>query len=111
MRSHCWASALLAPDGSTSGVHIDSADHRSHLSYPVVDPDTGTSTFPWSCSDRRGRLVVARHGRHAGSSFHADCLGAWDPTFSDAWLKLCIHEYPNWIGAELSDGHALRMQG
>lgn len=114
----CW-------DGS----HLDSADHRSHMSYysygddgkphcpsgfagslPQISlgfwytQDTNVATWYLS-SDRMSGMPV----RPNGSSFHSDWLGAWDPVVQEKFTRVCINGLLNCAGGQLGDGTVLKQ--
>lgn len=80
------------------GVHLDSADHRSHLSYavdlrcdsahPVQIPQlTFAERFP--VDSTRGTVTLS-----AGNSpmtLHADFMNAWDPATMAMLVRSCIN--------------------
>ena len=90
--------------GCWDGVHLDSADHKSHMAYPVGNPnDYGhlvcpsdhpvaipmiefKMAFPVSGDMSQVHLASGR-----GYSWHYDFFNAWDPTVQTALVKHCIN--------------------
>jgi hypothetical protein len=91
------------------GLHLDSADHRSHMAYTVGNDFTGVcpadhpvqipqislgfwfvndgNSINWHLSSDQmpGMPVFAN-----GQSFHSDWFGAWDPTVLSTFVASCI---------------------
>jgi Domain of unknown function (DUF1996) len=109
------------------GVNLDSADHRSHMSYVVYDPNTGAGACPATHPVHLPEYTIAVYWRsdgavgswklssdtmagmtHApGSTFHSDWFGAWDPAIQAVWTKSCVNLLRNCNGGELGDGRRL----
>ena len=112
-------------------VHLDSADHRSHLSYMVRDPNTGLEACPathpavipeltlgvwysvgpegattWELSSDTmpdGSKMVP------GSTFHADYFEGWDERVKLMWMAGCIEQRLNCSGGDLGTSRQLKM--
>ncbi len=97
--------------GCWDGQHIDSPDHRSHMSYIYYDngvptcPQTHPVHLPhieekfWFAAPSATRRVPALYlssDRHDsmihqnGSTLHADWFGAWDKDAENLWFNNCI---------------------
>ena len=90
--------------GCWDGVHLDSADHKSHMAYPVGNPnDYGHLVCP---SDHpvaipmiefkmafpvSGDMLQVHLASGRGYSWHYDFFNAWDPTVQTALVKHCIN--------------------
>ncbi|WP_327009257.1 DUF1996 domain-containing protein [Dactylosporangium sp. NBC_01737] len=84
------------------GLHLDSPDHQSHMSYPV---DTHTASG-WVCPDSHpvavpklefkmawpvnGDMSKVRFTSGAGPTFHYDFMNAWDDRTLAAMVDGCI---------------------
>lgn len=115
---YCW-----------DGKNLDSADHRSHVSYPTYgwwgyqkcDADhpyviptftlgarwtigDGDDTSKWTFSSD-----AMAPGQPRGSTFHADWFGAWDNTVLSMWTDNCINKLLNCSGGNLGNGKMLKM--
>ncbi|MBE9498100.1 MULTISPECIES: DUF1996 domain-containing protein [Streptomyces] len=87
----CW-------DGSS----LDSADHRSHMAYPVVKEGTNDNVCPAGhpvalpmiefkmAFPVNGDLSAARLASGPSYSFHYDFFNAWDDATLDALVDHCI---------------------
>jgi Domain of unknown function (DUF1996) len=112
-----------------NGVDLDSADHRSHMSYmqwddygkahcpathPVHIPEyTIGISFPNDGSIAGWHLSsdeMAGMTHAPGSTFHADWFGAWDPQIESVWVRECVNMMRNCVGGELGDGRVLTGQ-
>jgi hypothetical protein len=109
------------------GANLDAADHRSHMSYVVYDPNTGAggcpSTHPvhlpeytiavyWPSDGNVASWKLSSDSmpgmtHAAGSTFHSDWFGAWDPDIQALWTRECINMLRNCNGGELGDGRKL----
>jgi Domain of unknown function (DUF1996) len=109
------------------GQNLDSADHRSHMSYVVYDPNTGQGSCPATHPVHVPEYTISVFWRsdgdipswklssdtmpgmtHApGSTFHSDWFGAWDPTIQAVWTRECINMLRNCNAGELGDGRKL----
>ena len=109
--ANCW-----------DGKNLDTADHRSQVHWTVYGNDgvdrcpaeypylLPTFTFDtWYTVPATG-LADAEFssdkmmGMPAGSTVHADWLGAWDDETLATWLKNCINGHKNGSGGNLCDG-------
>jgi hypothetical protein len=115
----CWAGIV---DGEP---RLDSADHRSHMAFPVRDPHWGNLTCPAShpvqlveiteiitypaATDQAGWRLSSdlAMGSDDGLTMHADWFGAWDPRILDRWHRECVQAMRNCGGSQLGDGTAL----
>lgn len=110
------------------GTNLDAPDHRSHVAYKVRDAATGQESCPRSHPVHLPELTVGIWYAHegdsadwhlssdevpgddplpAGSSFHSDWFGAWDPDVQATWTRSCIVEMRNCVDGELGDGTQL----
>jgi len=86
------------------GVNLDSADHKSHMSYPLGNfPDNGDacpSTHPirfitlfyefiWSTSQVNTSSMVFANGDSVGYAFHGDFMNGWDTNVLQAAINNC----------------------
>jgi hypothetical protein len=110
------------------GVHLDTPDHRSHMSYmedshngyprcpsthPYIIPGfllganylvvAGEDTSKWHFSSDE-----AAPNEPAGSTYHADWFGAWDDTIMGMWQDNCIDKKLNCSSGLLGNGYALK---
>jgi hypothetical protein len=110
------------------GVHLDTADHRSHMSYmedshmgyprcptthPYIIPGfllganylviAGEDTSKWHYSSDE-----AAPTEPAGATYHADWFGAWDDTVMGMWTDFCINQKLNCSSGLLGNGYALK---
>ncbi len=115
------------------GTNLDSADHRSHMTYTIYDgsgPDpvcpashpvllpritykvfwtvqAGENTTDWQLSSDHHNGTL----RPGGTTFHADWFGAWNTDISDRWYNGCLIGYHDCNtgapGAQLGDGGQL----
>lgn len=148
-RFSCWqgdkqtqasTSALPAcPPGTTSllselwfpqcwdGRHLDSPDHKSHMSYVAQDrsppfakhcPESHPVALPaisfnlWyhvTSGTASWRLSSDMYDRSlpAGRSMHGDWMNGWDPEISDAWAHHCIQASRDCHSHLLGDGRAI----
>jgi hypothetical protein len=120
------------------GRNLDAPNHRSHMSYPVIDNHTGRSICPtthpylvphftmssWYTVDedldRSGTWQPGTQTWHLssdimpgmthvpGSTFHADWFGAWDDTILNMWIKHCINLLLNCSGGDLGSGLSMK---
>ena len=109
------------------GAHLDSADHRSHLSY-MVDTHLGWSACPANypvsipaltlsvayriaAGDTPTQWRFSSDEMHpelaAGSTMHADYFEAWDPTVKAMWTDNCIDKKLNCVGGALGNGYSI----
>lgn len=82
------------------GRNLDSADHRSHLSYAVdykCDPAHPVQLPQLTLAERfepgttRGTITLA--SMNSPLTLHADFFNAWDPRSMDALMKHCIYAH------------------
>ena len=109
------------------GVHLDSPNHRSHMSYEVWDGyghSACPSTHPvrlaeysmgifWPSDGKVGSWKLSSDTMpgmtHApGSTFHADWFGAWDPGVMQTWMRECVNKMRSCNSGELGDGSMLQ---
>lgn len=98
------------------GVHIDSPDHISHLSYEHSEEfPFGIPVFTllrtWSVLD--GDIPATWHlssdmGRPAGSSSHADYFEAWCPMIRKTWWENALQKMLNCSAGDMGNGKYLR---
>lgn len=120
---------ISAPD-CWDGIHLDTPDHRSHMSYMKRDPNTGQMKCPathpkvipqltlgvwysvgpegattWSLSsdDMPGMQMTP------GSTFHADYFEGWDERVKLMWEDNCINLRLNCSGGDLGNSKQLKM--
>lgn len=104
------------------GVHLDSADHKSHMAFPswnkgcpashpvaiprimlqVIYPMESHGTGGWNLTS--DNYSVSQRG---GASIHADFVNGWDTQIMDRWLNKCIRAVKDCERGELGDGEAL----
>ncbi|HKA97417.1 MAG TPA: DUF1996 domain-containing protein [Streptosporangiaceae bacterium] len=113
------------------GVHLDSADHKSHMSYP--NSNTGACPAGHPVSVPKIAFESWYNGIHGGSSFslstgsnysmHGDFFAAWDPRLQNGLIDNCLNTHrrscsavqvwpsndvaPNHTGDVTSDGEYL----
>jgi Domain of unknown function (DUF1996)/F5/8 type C domain len=83
------------------GVHLDSADHKSHMAYPVlkgyriVCPDDHPVALPMiefkMAFPVSGDMSQVHLASGRGYSWHYDFFNAWDPTILAPLVKHCIN--------------------
>ncbi|WP_345570240.1 DUF1996 domain-containing protein [Nonomuraea rosea] len=79
------------------GVHLDSADHKSHLAYPVNGECTVSHPVPVPMLEFKiafpasGDLSQARLASGRGYSWHYDFFNAWTPAILQALVTHCIN--------------------
>lgn len=107
------------------GRNLDSADHRSHMSYPAPNYPYGCpSTHPVALPEvqfsvsytvqagddlRAWRLSSDRYDttQPGGYSNHSDWINGWKPEVMDVWIQKCVRAGMDCKGALLGDGRAL----
>lgn len=114
------------------GRALDSADHRSHMSYAMADPHTGQgrcpATHPYLIPQqenkaqftvtadmigpgRRSRVGLSSDsmlpGAKPGETLHADYMEAWVTRAKALWLTHCIDKGLSCSGGELGNGTQL----
>lgn len=112
------------------GKNLDSADHRSHMSYtrggeehnwvekcPASHPYeiptfTLQSMFTILPSDRvktwRFSSDMMQPGAKPGSTFHADWFGAWEDKIADIWQDHCIDRLLSCAAGNLGNGTGMK---
>lgn len=117
---------ISAPD-CWDGRHLDTPDHRSHVSYPSYGswgylkcPPTHPYIIPgfmlanWFTVGPKGvglwRLSSDHMlpGAKPGETFHADWFGAWDSIILAMWIDNCIDKKLNCSGGDLGNGKQIR---
>lgn len=88
------------------GRNLDSADHRSHMSYPRggrcpsthpvevshLTMNVGYNVTSANVSTYKKWTLASDHaGQPGGSTTHADYFAAWNPDIQDIWRKNCIN--------------------
>jgi hypothetical protein len=110
------------------GVHLDSADHRSHVAYPSwtsigltcpaaqpyrIPGFTMTAVYTVAAVDNTRLWTLSSDamapGEPRGSTFHADWFGAWDNTIMSMWMDNCIDKQLSCQGGELGNGKMMKM--
>ena len=114
---------LEAPD-CWDGVNVDSANHRSHVSYGTYGdrgyqcPSTHPVNIPqftngsiWTVTDAlRTASLSSDMGKPQGTTFHADYFEGWSPVAKAVWEANCINGLKNASGGDLCNGRQLRGQ-
>ncbi|WP_133365834.1 DUF1996 domain-containing protein [Qipengyuania sediminis] len=136
----CTAGAdLIADTGAPNcwdGKHLDTPDHRSHMSYIVTDPHTAIgrcpSTHPYLIPQQQNkaqfRVTEDMYGTRpdgtkysrvrlssdgmlpgakAGATLHADYMEAWVTAAKKLWVDNCIEKALNCSGGDLGNGKQL----
>lgn len=114
--------------GCWDGKNLDSADHRSHMSYGT--PETGgqvcPTTHPYSIPQWQGHIHFTTDANFtagkwhlssdammpntiAGSTLHFDYFEAWSPTVKATWKKECIDAHRTCSNGDL--GNATQIRG
>lgn len=83
------------------GVHLDSADHKSHMAYP--NQNTGACPAGHPVSVPKVAFESWYHGIHGGSSYslasgsgysmHGDFFAAWDPRLQNGLIDNCLNTH------------------
>lgn len=83
------------------GLHLDSPDHRAHMSYPVIEngsdvcPDSHPVAVPMvefkMAFPVDGDMTGVRLASGEGYSFHYDFFNAWDEPTLAAMVEHCIN--------------------
>jgi len=109
------------------GKNLDSPNHRDHVAYMVDShngytkcPDTHPYVIPEFTMNTYYRVVAGEDTSHwhfssdemapnepAGSTYHADWFGAWDPTVMMMWTDNCINKLLNCSSGILGNGYAI----
>ena len=128
------AQLVITPNAPNcwDGIHLDSADHRSHMAYatgpyyqgqmwracpadhPYVIPNMETlihftvdaNLAKWHVSSDE---MVA--GAANGSTFHVDYWEAWSPTIKANWHQHCIDLHMSCSNGGLGDGTEIKGAG
>ncbi len=110
------------------GVHVDSPDHRSHMSYaqfnngifgcdaghPVHLPQVTIGVW-WTHDGHSDQWHVASDRMPGmanmpnGSTFHSDWFGAWDPAVMTKWMTNCVRGMLNCSTGQLGGTDILAM--
>ena len=131
VKAGCPAGSLLVISftvpGCWDGKNLDSADHRSHLSYGT--PETGGQICPashpylisaWQGNVRfttdanfaAGKWHLASDemmpGTIAGSTLHFDYFEAWSPAVKDTWQTRCIDAHLTCADGQLGNGTKIK---
>ncbi|MFN8015122.1 MAG: DUF1996 domain-containing protein [Acidimicrobiia bacterium] len=110
------------------GVNLDSADHKSHLTYldwgatncpsthPVLLPQvslnlawetgSGTSNGWYFSSDDMTSMGMGK--MPGGTTVHADWFMAWDDTILTTWTNNCLKKQLSCFGGQTGDGKNLK---
>jgi hypothetical protein len=78
-------------------VHLDSADHKSHVVYPVNLACPASHPVPVPMLEFKiafpvdGNLSTVRLASGRGYSWHYDFFNAWDPPTLEALVRHCIN--------------------
>lgn len=109
------------------GVHLDTTDHRSHMSY-ATGPDLGygrqcDAAHPYLIPDLQFQwhyTVDANFadwhlssdemvpGAEAGSTLHMDYWEAWSPAVKTIWQQHCINGHLTCSNSDLGNGFSLK---
>ena len=108
------------------GKNLDSADHRSHLTFLLRDKNSGKEFCPTTHPYLLPRLTFQRiftirsddvtttwrlssdmPGDEPGSMAHADYIMAWNDDVHDRWMGACINKLLNCSDGNLGDGAKL----
>ena len=99
------------------GVHLDSADHLSHMAYPdngcpathpVPIPAITLNTYWYVASSTTGwKLSSDMYVGPAGRSGHADWWNGWDPSIVAIWMRYCVNAGLDCGAYNLGDGRRL----
>lgn len=121
--------AVISAPSCWDGKNLDSADHRSHVAYPLNPTDPGTAcpashpyvipTFTLGAWYSQGAVAEPWHLSSdvmadgtmmmPGSTFHTDWWGAWDDSVKATWTANCLDRQLNGSGGDLCNGK--RMKG
>jgi hypothetical protein len=131
--------AVIHAPSCWDGKNLDSADHRSHMSYANygVMRDRCPPTHPYhipeftlqawySVDDTLDRSGVWEPGTTVtwhlssdvvpgmtpskpGTTFHSDWFGAWDNGVMAMWMDHCINRLLDCAGGDLGNGKQLKM--
>ena len=130
-----WVRATVLFPSCWDGVNLDSADHKSHMAFPVFTPGQGhhcPASHPVTLTQVSYNLAYevtaensapfgdSRMWRLAsdtyevsesvpgGYSLHGDWMMAWHPEIMQTWIEHCIHAGIHCAGGELGNGWRLR---
>ena len=125
-----WLSATISTPTCWDGVHLDSADHRSHLAFMKRDASTGweskcPSTHPKiipqftmsvSYSVVQGDnfalwYLASDHmvpGIARGGTFHSDYFEGWEEEIRLRWEAGCLDQLLNCSDGDLGDGQIMK---
>jgi hypothetical protein len=108
-----WDFPATCPNGSQlnirlqspscwDGVHLDSANHKSHMAYPIlvnnrwICPSDHPAVVPMiefkMAFPVSGDMSQVHLSSGRGYSFHYDFFNAWDPTVQAALVHHCIND-------------------
>ena len=110
------------------GVHLDSADHRSHVAYgsygswgyykcpddhPYVIPQFSLGAWFTVDANLKDWVLSSDHmdtspTHKRGDTFHTDFFMAWDPTVHDIWEENCLNKMLNCSAGVLGNGQAIK---
>ncbi|WP_100444263.1 DUF1996 domain-containing protein [Glycomyces xiaoerkulensis] len=98
---HCpdysWLNLRYQAPSCWDGVNLDSADHKSHMSYPVEGSCPASHPVPvpmlefkihWPVNGDMSQVSLASG---EGPSWHYDFINAWEPETLDALVEHCIN--------------------
>jgi hypothetical protein len=96
------------------GVHLDSADHKSHMAYassngtcpashPVSLPKINIELWFPSLFNGAGYVVASDSTSRGGISLHGDFYAAWDNQTQNALVTECLNNSHTCIGINRSD--------
>lgn len=128
----CPAGAKLiiffAVPGCWDGKNLDSADHRSHLTYGtsesggqkcpsdhpyLITPWQGHIHYTTDANFVAGKWHLSSDemvpGAKAGSTLHFDYFEAWSPTIKQTWQSNCIDAHKTCSSGDLGNG--MRIKG
>lgn len=124
---------IVAP-ACWNGLHLDSVNHRNHVSYHVRNPNTGVNACPvthpyvvpqftltsiWPVTPELKAAATAGTLRFSsddqvptaphGTTFHSDWWGAWDDVVKQAWeVDGCIDKLLNCADGDLGIGKKMK---
>ena len=116
--------SVVSPD-CWDGKNLDSADHRSHMSYKAWDGVKSycpashpyvlaqfTMTAEWNIeagdTPAVWRFSSDMDGSAPGASFHADWFGAWEDSIMKMWHENCIDKLLNCSDGDLGNGKIMK---
>jgi hypothetical protein len=121
-----FAAVLDAPM-CWDGKNLDSANHRSHVSYPSYgswgylkcDPNhpyvlpqfTMGARWTIGAGDDTSKWIFSSDlamNQPRGTTFHGDWFGAWDDTVMSTWVNNCINKLLSCSGGALGNGTVMR---